>query len=296
MKRKIAEISTFIVTVLYSLVIVYFNHVRRLKTLHFSVKSTSAVDAIHDHIQRQYTINTNVNTKHFWNENIDPDVQRHIAAIHQEILTHLSPGMVYIPSMTELYFSSKANQNSDKQYVSKHMDGPFYACQVYRAIVAINGNKNIDTYFPADDMKVNLQKYNVVLFDYDNTPHYISTNNDSVDNSQRILVKLHFIKKGSKLCEENHCKFGRQTRDLFEANKHNLYISGAIARMGLHYNTHRKYIAVVMMSLIFIYFKTMNKYARTILWCYVLIELSILVYTLHFGIIGRQECKKSKSE
>ena len=63
--------------------------------------------------------------------------------------------------MTELYWSSKGNNNSDKQYVNTHMDGPFYYCNVYRVLVTINGNKNINTVFPNEKLDVNLKKYDM---------------------------------------------------------------------------------------------------------------------------------------
>lgn len=283
-KIKNIEIIIFIIIFLYSFCIILFNYYYKTPFYYRSLKNKESIDNIYKLINLNY-INTQNNTKHFWNDSINDDFQKNIYNINEEIFKIIGDknNYDYIPSMTELYYSSKGNQNSDQQYVNNHMDGPFYSCRLYRAIIAINGNKNIDTYFPDYNIKVNLKKYDIAIFDYNNEPHYIEVNNNSIDSSQRILLKLHYIKKNNnRICENVHCKFGRETRDLFELNKNKLYLSGLLARLSLNYNANRKYILIFILFLIIYYYYTMNTIARLILYLFILIELSGILYLIHF--------------
>lgn len=289
------DIILFTIVLFYSLIIVLFNYLYKVKTIYFPLKNTKAVDNIHNQIEGNSNYDTTLNTKHYWNEEIGSELQVNIMQINDEILTHLHKDMIYIPSMTELYYSSKGNQNSDQQYVSTHTDGPFFACQVYRALVIINGNKNIDTFFPNEiPSKYNLKKYDVILFDYNNTSHYIRVNNQELDTSQRIIIKLHYTWKNASLCESNHCKFGRETRDLFELNKKDLYLSGVVARSGLYFFTFRHYIVVLMAIVLYYYYKTKNVILRCILWTFVVIEVITILYSLHFNFVDRKQCIKQQ--
>jgi hypothetical protein len=289
-KKYNLELLIFITIVIYSIVIVIFNCYFRVKTIYFSLLNKKSIDDIYNNIQNSSFFTKKIST-HIWNENIDSNIQESIQNINSEILSHLGDDMVYVPSMTELYYSSKENKNSDKQFTSIHMDGPFYTCKLYRALVSINGNKNIDTHFPNDkNKKHNLKKYDVILFDYNNTPHYIDVNNDKIDNSQRIILKLHYERLNSKLCQTINCKYGRQSRYVFESNKNKLFLSGIISSIGQYYNALRKYILIFILAILYYYYKTHNKIAKYILWLFVIIELIIILYTLHFNFIYKKEC------
>ena len=291
---KHIELFTFIIIFIYSIIICIFNKFNKVKFIHFISNKKDSIDKIYKSISLD--INTVLNTKHYWNEDINNNLKKEILKINDDILDKLEEGYKYIPSMTELYYSSKENQNSDKQYVSNHTDGPFYGCNLYRALVIINGNKNIDTYFPDENKVINLKKYDIVLFDYDNEFHYINVNNSEYDDSQRIIIKLHYVKSNNRICEKIHCEFGRQTRDLFELNKEKLHLSGVISRSSLYYNTYRKYILIfIFIILLLYYFKKKNKLLhriiRCILYIFVIIEVSGIIYTLHFNLLKRKVCE-----
>ena len=230
---------------------------------------------------------------------MNTDVKDSILKINDEILDTIDDGFKYVPSMTELYFSSKNNQNSDKQFVDNHMDGPFYTCNLYRALVVINGNKNINTHFTDENKTMNLQKYDVVLFDYNNELHYIDTNNDTNDNSQRIILKLHYVKSNNNLCEKYNCEYNRETRYIFNINKKYMYLSGFASRLSLYYNTHRKYILILIFGLLCFYNKIKNKLThtiiRSILYLFSTIEIFVILYVLHFNLLNNDVCK-SKSK
>lgn len=296
------EFYFFILVFIYSLIIITFNKFSKLKLKKFIINRKEEIDKIYNIVNNNIVnnnINTELNTKHFWNENIDTDIKDSILKINNEILDTIGDEFKYVPSMTELYYSSKKNQNSDKQYVNIHADGPFYSCQLYRALIVINGNKNINTHFTDENKTMNLQKYDVVLFDYNNEPHYIDTNNDKPDDSQRIILKLHYVKSNNNLCEKYHCEFGRETRHIFEINKKNLYLSGIIARLSLYYNTHRKYILILILGLLCFYKKIKNKLTqsiiRGILYLFSIIETLGILYVLHFNLLNNDVCK-SKSK
>lgn len=277
-----------IITLIYAFFNLYF--FKSLQTKKLKIKNKKPVDNIYNFMKKTNDDNkdTTDNTMHRWNENIDEYIKSNIEDINKEILNNIGDDFEYVPEMTELYWSSKGNNNSDKQYVSTHMDGPFFYCNLYRALITINGNKNISTVFTNDDIDTNLRKYDVILFDYDKAPHYIYMNDKSKDNSQRIILKLHYAK--SKHCRKVHCDFGRQTRDLFERNKKGLYFDGYFARKFLHYYTYKEYILIIMLLLFIYNYFYKDSYSIYILYLFVIIEFLILFYTIHFNFINYDEC------
>jgi len=261
---------------LYSVCITLFN-LYKCPFYYETLKSTRSIDDIYNGLDM--TIYTKNNSKHFWGEFLEDKIHKKIDILNEEIMNILGDKQYdYIPSMTELYYSSQQNINSDNQYVSNHYDGPFFPCKVYRAIVGIHGNNNTDSHFPKQNLQLNLKKYEIVIFDYNNEPHYIETNNHIQDFNQRVVLKLHFIKKDSiQLCKKLHCRFGRETRDLFETNKQQLYLSGLLAKASLLCTTHRKYILVMIWSLY--YYSLFTKY---IIPLFMLFEVIGILYVAHF--------------
>jgi len=261
-----------------------------LQLHYFSSIHKDIIDKIYAIVNKN--VNTESSSKHYWNEDIQNEIHNELTPIHEEILQRIGQEFRYIPSITELYYSSKHNNNSDKQYVNNHMDGPFYACNVYRVLVIINGNKNIDTHFPCyDNTVVNLKKYDILLFDYNNDPHYIDINNKEVDDSQRIILKLHYVKSDNTLCEKNHCEFARESRDIFEINKQTLYFTGIFSRIALLYNTNRAYILFFIFLLILLYCHKYKKgILRYILYTFVIIEFLGIIILLHYSMFRRPIC------
>lgn len=286
------DIIIFLAVLIYTLIIVINNRLHRLQTRYLTVLNKQAIDDINDLIKdRNQAIETSQFTHHLWNETIDESIKLMINKLKDDIINEIGSDMVCIPEMTELYYSSKGNQNSDKQFVSTHMDGPFHSCQVYRALVVISGNKNIDTCFADEPLRVNLKKYDVLLFDYNNTPHYIEVNDTPNDDTQRIVLKLHFRPQQSPVCGELLCKYARETRSLFETNKQEFHLSGMIAMGGLHYNTYRKYIIIGILGLLLYYAHTNNEGTRWALWTFVGVEAIAALYALRFFFIDEKDCK-----
>ena len=279
------NITPFKCMYIYSWFIVFFNHYNKSDPYYDSLKNHEPIDNIYKIIN--HSINTVNNPKHYWIEEINDEIQKKISKINDELIDIIGGKHKhdYIPSMTELYYSSKSNKNSDNQYILNHMDGPFYTCGVHRVIITINGNKNIDTHFPDHNMKINLKMYDFVIFNYNNEAHYIKINEDPIDNNQRILLKLHYIRKNYPICKEVHCKFGRETRILLELNKHTIKFSGLLSKISLFYNTNRKYI------LLFVYLMVCYSNSSYITYTFLTIEFSIIIYMLHFLLpIYNKEC------
>lgn len=287
------KIEIIIIIIIFIYVIYVSNFYERVKTINYKIENKKVIDNIYNKLlyQKKFLQNTSKNTQHMWNENIDESIKKDIKKINNDIIGKIGYEYEYIPEMTEIYWSSKGNNNSDKQYVSTHMDGPFYYCDLYRALITINGNKNINTVFTYEKLDKNLEKYDISLFDYNKTPHYIYVNKNENDNTQRIILKLHYTKNPFKNhCKSVHCKFGRQTRNLFERNKKNLYIEGIISRTSLYYHTFRNYILFFVFLLII--YNLYNKHSKTIylLYLFVFIEICIILYILHFNFINYKEC------
>lgn len=101
-----------------------------------------------------------------------------------------------IDEMNELYVSSIGGSGSDKVFETMHIDGPFHLlpfCTVLRTIVAIKGNSSIITDFPFHNQSYHIQTNEYIAFDYNSHVHYIRKDSTILDNSDRIILKLHYI-------------------------------------------------------------------------------------------------------
>ena len=72
--------------------------------------------------------------------------------------------------MNEIYVaSSNAGISSDGVFYTRHVDGPFSVfplCSVYRCVVAVNFNREIETRFPQLPLNLTLSSGDAVAFDY----------------------------------------------------------------------------------------------------------------------------------
>ena len=101
-----------------------------------------------------------------------------------------------IDTMNELYVSSIGANGSDKVFETMHIDGPFHLlpfCTVLRTIVAIKGNSSVFTDFPFQNESYRILTNEYIAFDYNRHVHYIRKDSAIDDNSDRIILKLHYI-------------------------------------------------------------------------------------------------------
>jgi hypothetical protein len=284
-------------TLLFAIARTFIIQNTKLPSQYFQLQYNPSIDNIHAAVQQVYAnVNTASNTAHFWNENIPDNIQGNVLELSQIIKSRLGSNLRYVSSMTELYFSSKSNSNSDQQYVRTHVDGPFFLCPVYRVLVTIDGNLNIDTHlYDHGHLKFNLKKYDILAFDYNCTFHRIDVNDNETDKTPRIILKLQDVQHRPlfEVCEKLHCEFGRSTRDIFDTNKPQLKLSGILSTAGLLYYTFT-YVILILTSLVFLWFvfHHANIIATTYLAVFTIIEALLLIYTIHFAFLNREVCNK----
>tara|TARA_E500000178_G_scaffold356666_1_gene436835 strand:- start:6522 stop:8207 length:1686 start_codon:yes stop_codon:yes gene_type:complete len=130
--------------------------------------------------------------------------------------------------MNELYVSCVSSTGSDKVFVTKHVDGPYYlfpGCNLLRVLFVIDGNKNVYTIFPEDNKEISLEKCEMMGFDYNRDIHYIQRRNNVDDNTIRIVLKIHYVVVPkymsflSSLCKVCNEKYNEVARDNFNKSK-----------------------------------------------------------------------------
>ena len=101
-----------------------------------------------------------------------------------------------IYSMNEIYVaSSHHNFNSDTVFYMEHCDGPWSVypwCFVYRCMVAVNENVQVETVFPMEGSGSCLSDGDVVGFDYHREIHIIR-DLPTKNTDRRVTMKLHYV-------------------------------------------------------------------------------------------------------
>jgi hypothetical protein len=167
-----------------------------------TIVNKEEIEAMDDIRKYAYTISiSHTKTTHIFEKDLPLYIQTKIEVLHSgTIPTKLSSAFenhnVYpIREMNELYFSVIGANGSDKVFETNHVDGPFFLlpfCNVYRSVIALNGNKSIITRFPSTNTYMNLLENDYSIFDYNREPHYIFKSLLE-DDSMRIVLKLHYI-------------------------------------------------------------------------------------------------------
>jgi hypothetical protein len=285
------EFKIFICIFVYMMISLLIIKNNKLKNISFVSKEKQAIDNINKLVKNNYKSNNH--TIHINNEDLPIDIQKEIQIINKEILNKLGNKFKYFPSITELYYSSK--KDSDIQFTSVHMDGPFYACNVYRALIAINGNQSIFTNYTDNNTKINLKKYDILLFDYNREPHNIEIDTKIKDDSQRIIIKMNYVEKSDyNLCEKYLCKYNRLTRNILNKNKKKKIINRPIDLISLNYYTNRKYIIILLGMGIYAYYKNYNnmRFGKTkyLIYLICLIEIGIVFFIFSHHFMKFKQC------
>jgi len=145
------------------------------------------------------------------------------------LIAHPKHILTPIVAMNELYVSCIGADGSDRVFETPHVDGLFAwlpGCIVYRVIVSIQGNRDVDTVFPLSQHKYTLETGDYVAFDYNRSIHYIVGNSPPdgtlVDDRKRIILKLHYLVYPewlpvwvSRVYVEIHGKYNAFLRGLF---------------------------------------------------------------------------------
>lgn len=119
-----------------------------------------------------------------------PEILNMFRKIHGSSIVHP------IHAMDEIYVSNPHKSlTSDAVFYSQHIDGPFFFfpfCSVYRMVVAVNENRQVETVFPCEGLHSTLSKGDIVAFDFNRTIHYIR-DRDEQNEFPRSTLKLHFL-------------------------------------------------------------------------------------------------------
>jgi hypothetical protein len=197
------------------------------------INDTESIEILHKYIE-SLDLPTN-KTYHTFEDclpSLENNALQHIK--YSEICRHISlahPKHILTPivAMNELYVSCIGADGSDRVFETPHIDGLFAWlpwCTVYRAVVSIQGNRNVDTIFPLSQHKYTLETGDYVAFDYNRSIHYIVGTTPPkgilVDDRKRIVLKLHYLVYPewlpvwiSRVYVEIHGKYNAFLRGLF---------------------------------------------------------------------------------
>jgi hypothetical protein len=143
-------------------------------------------------------------TIHHWFENLPKPIyeaydrlanSKDLFAAFRERFPEMSYNVEILPGMNEIYQTAQKHYSSDQVFYSKHVDGPwcfFPYCYVFRCLLALSPNRNIETIFPYAKSKGLLSTGKAVAFDFNREIHYIKALNPAIDES-RIALKLHYV-------------------------------------------------------------------------------------------------------
>lgn len=145
---------------------------------------------------------------HWWYEEL-PKIQKDIFDIftnHRTIINefeNLFDPITYavepLYGMKEVYITGKNRSNeeihSDHVFFTPHIDGPFLLfpfVSVYRVLVGMNDNTEIETIFPMVNYSHTIEHCDFIGFDFNREIHYIESK-DSNQEEPRVTLKLHYV-------------------------------------------------------------------------------------------------------
>jgi len=154
---------------------------------------------------------SNEHSSHWWQRELDPPVEaacRRLAASREisDMFRELH-GAGYavdvLTPMNEIYVTGPSQElTSDTVFYTPHIDGPwavFPFTAVYRCMVAVTPNDRVSTHFPLTSLEYDrpetytLTAPEVLAFDYNREPHYITGRPGNDSATRRINIKLHYV-------------------------------------------------------------------------------------------------------
>ena len=101
-----------------------------------------------------------------------------------------------VGGMNELYISGpNRSGTSDQVFFTEHIDGPYILfpfASIYRCIVGMDGNTEISTCFSNVYERKTAQKGDILAFDFNREPHYITSEGNKPNKDFRVVLKLHY--------------------------------------------------------------------------------------------------------
>ncbi len=150
-------------------------------------------------------------TFHRWQQELEPEIQSAFTRIaNSEHIMEMFRNrhgrdciITVLPDMNELYVTGPMKKlSSDSVFKTPHIDGPwaiFPFAAVYRSMAAASENRRVTTHFPlngesyAQPLSFTIDTGEVVAFDYNREPHYITVNEELPEANRRINLKLHYL-------------------------------------------------------------------------------------------------------
>jgi len=174
-----------------------------LRTKLTLAKEKEALRTIYDFVSKENPARDR--TSHWWYEKLPSKSKNAFTSIIDSVniknmfANSFRPdawAVVPIYSMNEIYVaSSHHNFNSDTVFYMEHCDGPWSVypwCFVYRCMVAVNENVQVETIFPMQGSGSCLSDGDVVGFDYHREIHIIQ-DLPTKNTDRRVTMKLHYV-------------------------------------------------------------------------------------------------------
>ncbi len=184
----------------------------RTKVLKTVLRSDSSVQDLETLVEYIEALNPpREHTFHRWQNELEPRIEAAFSQIANadEIMEMFrqmhgkSCVIEVLVEMNELYVTAPMKKlSSDSVFKTPHIDGPwaiFPFAAVYRCMAAASENKRVTTHFPMNGesytqpLSYVIDKGEVVAFDYNREPHYITINTDLPETNRRINLKLHYL-------------------------------------------------------------------------------------------------------
>eukprot|EP01126_Amoeba_proteus_P007474 TRINITY_DN12692_c0_g1_i1.p1 TRINITY_DN12692_c0_g1~~TRINITY_DN12692_c0_g1_i1.p1 ORF type:complete len:361 (-),score=38.25 TRINITY_DN12692_c0_g1_i1:47-1129(-) len=158
-----------------------------------------------------------------------------------------------LPGMNEIYVATLNTKltNSDLVFYSDHIDGPYFFFPfsvVYRVLVGLSENKQIESIFPLLPSRFTLSRNEAYGFDFNREVHRIQSIPGVTNTQHRITLKLHY------------CVYPRCLRPLgllhgWLTTKYDIFARGLFLKTITPTNLVEKFLARVVLLCTYVYHK-----------------------------------------
>lgn len=266
--------TIIIISLVYGTIMYLLKTFLQEKSIVSKLKNTAVADELLNYIENNLVSNQKTTT-HFYIEDLPENIKEKVEIINNELLEKLGSDYNTIPQINEVYFTAKKTGNSDNSFTNLHSDSPFFYCDTYRFLVVLKPNDNVITIIPDDNISKNLEKYDILGFDYARKLHYIKIK-ESESSDSRIVLKLHFAK--TNICNKLTKRYTRWARSLYVNNLNYIDYRGYGMLLNQFIGAYSLYFAIFYLTIAYIYFTSKNE---NILLMTILLT-SLIITGFHF--------------
>lgn len=247
--------TIIIISLVYGTIMYLLKTFLQEKTIVSKIKNTAVADELLNYIENNLVSNQKTTT-HFYIEDLPENIKEKVEIINNELLEKIGSDYSTIPQINEVYFTAKKTGNSDNSFTNLHSDSPMFYCDTYRFLVVLKPNDNVITIIPDDNISKNLEKYDILGFDYARKLHYIKIN-ESESSDSRIVLKLHFAK--TNICNKLTKRYTRWARSLYVNNLDNLDYRGYGMLLNQFIGAYSLYFVSFYLIIAYFYFTSKNE-------------------------------------